>query len=441
MRCKVLIADDEPSHRRVLREAVARLGHEVITAVNGAEAVALFERETPDLVLLDMKMPEMDGFAALEALRGRDPNVLVVMVTAFGTIESAVQAIKSGAFDFLAKPIDHGHLHTVITKALEHHRLRRENHLLREELRALHPDLIAESPRMKEVLRAAERIAQSQATVLLTGETGTGKGVVARLIHRLSPRASRPFVKVNCPSIPADLLETEFFGHEKGAFTGAEERRRGRFELADGGTLFLDEIGDLPIALQTKLLRVLEDKEFERVGSAHTIKVDVRIIAATNRDLEKALRDGSFREDLFYRLHVANLHIPPLRERPEDIEPLAFYFLHKHAADSGKRIRHIAPDALQSLKQHLWRGNVRELENTIQRAVLMAEGDTIEVSHLALPILAPAATAPASITLAEMEKQFILQTLARCGGNRTQCAKLLGLSVRGLRYKLRKFGM
>ena len=441
MRYKILIADDEPSHRRVLRDAVARLGHDVITAINGVEAIALFEGETPDLVLLDMKMPEMDGFAALAELRQRDPNVLVVMVTAYGTIEGAVQAIKSGAFDFLAKPIDNEHLRTVIAKALEHHRLRTENHLLREELRVLHPDLITESPCMKEVLRTAERIAQSQATVLLTGETGTGKGVVARLIHRLSPRAPMPFVKVNCPSIPSDLLETEFFGHEKGAFTGADERRVGRFELADGGTLFLDEIGDLPTSLQTKLLRVLEDKEFERVGSPRTLKVDVRIIAATNRDLEKALRDGAFREDLFYRLNVASLHIPPLRERPEDIAPLALYFLHKHAADSGKRIKRIALDALQSLKQHHWRGNVRELENTIQRAVLLTEGDTIESSHLALPTAAPATTAPADVTLAEMEKQFILRTLERCGGNRTQCAKTLGLSVRGLRYKLRRYGL
>jgi two-component system NtrC family response regulator len=440
---RILVADDTERYRHAVEVALLPQGYEVLTASSGAETLRQVEQGKPDLLLLDLRMPDLDGLEVLARAKDLQPDLLVIIMAAHGTVEQAAQAMKEGAHDVIAKPFELGHLRLVVEKAAEYFDLLHRNRYLPDSLRRNYPDLIGSSPPMMEVLNLLERVAPTSANVLILGETGTGKELLARAVHQRSPRAAQPFVPLNCAAIPEPLLESELFGHERGAFTDAVSMQIGKFQLADGGTLFLDEIGDMSLSLQAKLLRVLETQAFERLGGTRTIQVDVRVIAATHRDLTQHLRQGTFREDLFYRLNVFPIAVPPLRERGEDLELLAYFFLDRFARRHGKNIRKISPAALRLLKRHDWPGNVRELENRLERAVIMADGDTLLPLHLPPPLRPAAARGghalPVGLTLAELERRFILQTLERCGGNRTEAAQSLGISLRGLQYKLKRY--
>jgi len=370
----------------MLRHALEAQGHVVIEARDQREAVAALQAERPAVVLSDLRLPEGDGFGVLRAAKELDPELPVIVMTAFGSIQDAVAAMKEGALDFLAKPVDPDHLLLMVERALAQRRMVTENILLKEELaqRRGAPQIVGEDPGLKQVSMALHRAAATDTTVLLEGESGTGKELFARALHALSPRADGPFVAINCAAIPENLLETELFGHEKGAFTGAAMRKPGKFELAHRGTLFLDEIGDMPLSLQPKILRALEEKSFERVGGTSPIRVDVRVVAATNRNLRAAVAARQYREDLYFRLSVFPITIPPLRERPADIPMLAKYFLDRFCRDMNKKPLTLAPSAVQELLAYGWPGNVRELQNCIERAVILTEGDTIHARHLSL---------------------------------------------------------
>ncbi len=445
----ILIIDDEAKMRRILELNLGEDGFSTFSAADAESGLKLLHRESVDLVLTDVKLPGMDGMEFLQAVKRFNAALPVVVMTAFGTVESAVEAIKAGAGNYVLKPFSLDEMRMVVRKELDVRRLRDENRSLREALqkRFQHPNVVARSPKMQEVLATVERVAPTNSTVLLGGESGVGKDLIARAIHEKSRRASGPFVKINSTAIPENLLESELFGFEKGAFTGATASKPGKFELADKGTLFLDEIGDIPPATQVKLLRVLQEREFERLGGTRTLKVDVRLVAATNRDLRAALEGGSFREDLYYRLNVVPIDIPPLREHKEDIPELVNLFLARSSSDSGKEFTGIAPDALKSLMNHHWPGNVRELHNIIERAAALGKGPVLQAADIHFDpqrtktMNSSGALLPEGMTLEAWEDEMIREALRRAQGNKSQAARMLGLSRNALRYRLAKIGL
>ena len=443
----ILVVDDEPPQLELIGGFLKKQGFEVTLAESGEKALQRFRRESFDLVLTDQKMPNLSGLDLLKAVRAVNPETPVIVVTAYGSIETAVSAIKAGATDYLTKPLNLDELLHRIEKVREHHRLVLENRDLREELGERHriEGIIGESGRMLEVFSLVRRVAPSEATVLIRGESGTGKELIAKAIHFASPRASGPLVKVNCAALPETLLESELFGHEKGAFTGALVTRKGRFEVASGGTIFLDEIGDLPTHLQAKLLRVLQEREFERVGSSKPISIDVRILAATHRDLERLLKAGQFRDDLYYRLNVVTIVLPPLRERRQDLPLFMDHLLRVFAEKNGKKIRGFTSEAREALLRYDYPGNVRELENIIERASVITRGDVICRADLPISIQEPEVEESSSktdlpVVVERLERRLIREALARSGGVQTRAAEQLGITERALRYKLKKYG-
>lgn len=439
---KILVADDDRLMRNFIAETLRRQGKEVILAADGQEAIAKLEEESFDLILSDVQMPLQDGLAVLKKAKALHPQALVILATAFGSVESAVEAMRLGAFHYLIKPFSPEALESALEKAEEHTRLIKENRFYREEQK--NTRLIGQSPAIKNIFRDLQKIAQSQASVFITGESGTGKEVIAGAIHELSLRASYPFIKVNCAAIPETLIESEFFGHERGSFTGAHARKTGRFELADKGTLLLDEVTEIPLSLQPKLLRAIQELEFERVGGTKPLKVNLRFIATSNRNMKEAIETKIFREDLFYRLNVVPIHIPPLRQRPEDILPLAHHFLSKFCIENHKSLKTLSSSTEQKLLDYPWPGNVRELGNIIERTVVLTERSLIEpddlhLTPLSCPVPAPTLPTPTGLTLHQMEKELILSTLQTHHHNRTKAAQTLGISVRTLRNKLHEY--
>ena len=448
MKARILVVEDEEKLRRVIELQLQSAGHEVQQARTAEDALPL--SSTADLILTDLRLPGMDGLAFLEQLRKRSVSAPVIVMTAFGTVEGAVQAMKAGAADFLPKPFSMDHLMTVVDKTLEVRNLREENSALRQQLGGRYDfaNIIGSSPPMIEILDTVRRIAPKTSTVLLQGESGVGKDLVARAIHYQSPRRSRPFVKISCTAIPEHLMESELFGYEKGAFTGATQAKPGKFEQADTGTVFLDEIGDVPLQIQVKLLRVIQEREFERLGSNKSRVVDVRVIAATNADLRKAITNGTFREDLYYRLNVVPLLIPPLRERRSDIRRLVERFVHKYTEELGSAVSSITEAAMEVLIAHDWPGNVRQLENVIERSVLLCEGTTLDAPDIKLdrstsapPQAGSTVFLPEGVTLDEHERALIREALHRASGNKSHAARLLGLSRNALRYRLTQMGI
>ena len=439
----ILVADDDTDIRDILKDSLISLGASVITAAHGRECLNLAEASVPELILLDIEMPVMNGLDVLKELRQRGSEIPVIVITAYGTIARAVQAMKQGAYDFITKPFDLDHVALTIGKALERERLKRGLERLSEEVGERYRLVGGESPRMRIAIDTARKAAASKSTALLLGESGTGKEIFARAIHNWSGRNDEPFVAINCVGLSKDLLESELFGHEKGAFTGATQRRIGRFELANGGTIFLDEVTELPIDTQVKLLRVLQEGEFERVGSSATIKVDVRVIAASNRDLEEVVANGNFRSDLFYRLNVFPLQAPPLRDRNGDIPLLVNLFLSKFGKKLGRQVRGVSQKAMESMTNYNWPGNVRELQNVVERAVVLAGGPIVDVddsmiqSHGAIPN-------PAMDTLERMEREHILRVLAATHWvihGQKGAAEILGINPSTLRSRMNKLGI
>ena len=445
----ILIVEDEAKMRRLLELDLGEEGFTTLSAGDAETGLKLLRENTVDLVVTDLKLPGMNGLDFLQAVKHQNAALPVIVMTAFGTVETAVEAMKAGASDYVLKPFSLAEMRMVIHKELDVHKLREENRSLREALgkRYAHPNVVARSPKMQEVLATLERVAPTNSTVLLGGESGVGKDLIARAIHEKSRRARGPFIKINSSAIPENLLESELFGYEKGAFTGANASKPGKFELADKGTLFLDEIGDVPPAIQVKLLRVLQEREFERLGGTRTIKVDVRLIAATNRDLRAALEEGTFREDLYYRLNVVPIDIAPLRDRKEDIPDLAGLFMERFCGGSGTPVKGIAPETVRILVNYHWPGNVRELQNIIERACALAKGDVIEPADIHLdtrPVRAGTSEnhfLPEGMTLERWEDEMIHEALRRASGNKSQAARLLGLSRNALRYRLSKIGI
>ena len=444
---RVLVVDDELAQRELVGGFLRKQGFEVAEAPDGRTALERFRKEPFDLLLTDQRMPGLSGLELLEAARAVTPAVSMIIMTAYGTIETAVAAIKGGAADYLTKPLNLDELLHRIAQVRERQRLIMENRELREALQERHrvEGIIGESGRMQEVLSLVRRVAGSDATILIQGESGTGKELIARAIHYASPRAGAPLVSVNCAALPETLLESELFGHEKGAFTGAVAARKGRFELADGGSLFLDEIGDLPLHLQVKLLRVLQEREFERVGSSRPVSVDVRLLAATHRDLEALVRAGRFRDDLYYRINVVSIALPPLRERREDIPLLLDHFVEKFARRNGKRISGLTRDAREALLRYDYPGNVRELENLVERAVVLTRDEVIGLEDLPLGVKEregeTSGETSLTVRVEGLERRMIREALDRADGVQTRAAEILGISERVLRYKLKKYGL
>jgi two-component system response regulator AtoC len=445
-----LVVDDERKIRRILGVLLERMGIDAVAAEGGSEALERFESEKVDLVLTDLKMPGLGGLELLRELRARDADVPVIVLTAHGTVETAVEAMKLGAVDYLVKPLDVDAIEVIIRRALDLHRYQSENRYFREreeEAPAAFESLVGSSPAMQQVYELVRRIAPTRSTVLITGETGTGKELVARAIHNLSPRREHLFVPLNCAAIPADLLESELFGHTRGAFTGAQSQRAGKFEVAHGGTLFLDEIGDMPYLLQAKLLRVVQEGVIERIGSNKAITVDVRVVSSTHRDLPARIREGLFREDLYYRLHVFNVHLPPLRERREDVAHLAADFLGRFARELGRETPRLSKDALRLLEGHAWPGNVRELQNLMERAAVLAAGPEVDASFFSMLVPAGPGRPPEAVreglalqpAIEEVERKVILRALGAADDNKAQAARLLGISERTLWYKLKRY--
>ena len=447
MKATILVVEDEEKLRRVIELQLKTAGYEVEQAGTAEDALKLADRA--DVILTDLRLPGQSGVELLNELRGQDSRTPVIVMTAFGSIETAVEAMKAGAVDFLPKPFSLDHLMTVIEKALELKNLRNENRELRAELsqRYEFDNIVGRSDAMREIFATIDRVAPTRATVLLCGESGVGKDMIARAIHHHSPRADRPFVKINCTALPENLMESELFGYEKGAFTGANTTKPGKFEQADTGTVFLDEIGDVPGSIQVKLLRILQEREFERLGSNKTRHIDVRVLAATNVDLRAALEQGTFREDLYYRLNVLPINIPPLRDRKEDIPFLANHFIRKFKKDLGSPIESISEGAMERLLAYHWPGNVRELENVIERSMVLASGKVLEAADIKLD-LAPKTRAaavdsflPEGMTLDQFEQSIIKEALQRANGNKSQAARLLGLTRNALRYRLSQMGI
>jgi DNA-binding NtrC family response regulator len=440
----ILVVDDEANARTALAELLKDEGYRVETAADGFKALGKLEEAPPDVVLTDLKMPGMGGVELLEKVRTQDPEIVVVVMTAFGAVDTAVDAMRKGAADYLTKPLNMAELLLVLERELERQRLRREAGSLRERLaeRYRFENIIGDAPSMQTVFKTVAQIASSRASVLISGESGTGKELIAAAIHQRSPRAKGAFVKLHCAALAETLLESELFGHERGSFTGAAGRREGRFHQAHGGTLFLDEIGEISPSVQVKLLRFLQEHEFERVGGNETIRVDVRVIAATNRDLKAEVARGRFREDLYYRLNVINLEMPALRERPSDVSLLATFFLRKYAAENGKTLEGFSDEALARLRGYAWPGNVRELENVVERAVVLSTRPTITPAELPVhlaPAPAPGGISIPGATMDEIEHYAITKTLEGTGGSTTKAAEMLGISVRKIQYKLHEY--
>ncbi|MBM4274411.1 MAG: sigma-54-dependent Fis family transcriptional regulator [Deltaproteobacteria bacterium] len=449
----ILVVDDERNYLTVMEALLGEAGYEVFTAISGLEALKVAGATELDLVLTDMKMPKMSGIELLEELRRLYPDLPVILMTAFGTVEKAVTAMKKGAFDYILKPFKNEEILVTIAKALDHRHLILQNRMLSRELEDKFgtSNIVGESRVMQEILALVKRVAQSRATVLVTGESGTGKELIARAIHLNSARSNKPFISVNCAALTETLLESELFGHERGAFTHAVAMRKGRFELADGGTLFLDEVAEMSPALQVKVLRVLQEMEFERVGGTRTIKVDVRVVAASNRELREEVEAGRFREDLFYRLNVVHLNVSPLRQRQEDIPLLAAHFIKKYALENVRGQVRITPDAIKALLQYPWPGNVRELENVIERAVILCGDNLITPQDLPAELGAAAAEpkldidrfiplhTPLNEALEHIEEQMIRRALEQSGNVQVRAAELLGITKSLLQYKLKKY--
>jgi two-component system response regulator HydG len=451
---KILIVDDDPGHLVTLKTIIRSWGYSAQTAEDGAEAVALVASEPVDLVLMDVRMARMSGIEALEKITAYNPSIPVIIMTAYSSVESAVEALKTGAYDYLIKPLDFEVLKLTLERAHDHAGLRTENQMLKEQLRADFDitNIIGKSQAMKELLDMLAMAAPSEATVLITGESGTGKELIARSLHVNSPRRDYPLVTVNCAALTETLLESELFGHEKGAFTGADKRREGRFMQANKGTIFLDEIGEMSAVMQAKLLRVLQEREIQRVGSDQVLKVDVRIVTATNRDLKADVGAGRFREDLFYRLNVMQLKVPPLRDRRDDIPLLAHHFLKKYGERNRKPAKGFSPLAMDMLIKHDWPGNVRELENAVERAVILMTGEHVTENQLPITIVpeqpdsggveaAGISFTEGTRSLEEIEKEAILATLKATEGNKSETARRLGITRKTLHNKLKAYGM
>ena len=443
----ILVIDDEETMRDSCQQTLSRNGNRVAVAEDGSKGLAMLKRESFDVVILDLKMPGLSGMEVLKKIKENDPEAIVIVITGYATVESAVEAMKRGAYDFIPKPFTPDSLRMIVKRALEKRELALENVLLRGELKAgFGPEVIVgQSESMKKVEELVQKVGPTHTTVLISGESGTGKELVARAIHRHSARRDKPFVVVDCGSLVENLFESELFGHVKGSFTGATATKYGRFELANGGTLFFDEIGNISINIQTKLLRVLQEREITKVGSSQVIKVDVRIVAATNKDLQKAVKAGTFREDLFYRLSVVPIALPVLRERRDDIPLLANHFLAKYNKKRGKNIRAISNRAMEALIEYSWPGNVRELENAIERAVVLAENEVIKPSDLLYYGLTVETVSKSDThevqRLVDVEREHIAKTLKMFNGHRGEAAKSLGIDRKTLRLKLKKYGI
>ncbi|MFW5810485.1 MAG: sigma-54-dependent transcriptional regulator [Thermodesulfobacteriota bacterium] len=449
----ILVVDDDPAHRVTLQAILKSWAYAVETAADGTECVQMVEEKSYDLILMDVRMAVMSGLDALKKIKEYNPAIPVLIMTAYSSVESAVEALKSGAYDYLTKPLDFEVLKLTLERALEHAGLKSENRLLKDRLDGDFDfkNIIGKSPAMKRLIDMVATVAPSEATVLITGESGTGKELIARCVHYNSARKDKPLVTVNCAALTETLLESELFGHEKGAFTGADRRREGRFMQANGGSIFLDEIAEMSPMMQAKLLRVVQEQELQRVGGDALIQVDVRTIAATNRDLVKAVESGDFRDDLYYRLNVVSLHIPPLRERQEDVPLLAQHFLNKYADKNRKTVKGFTPAAMDLLLRHAWPGNVRELENAVERAVILVPGEFISEKELPFSITDPAEESPrdkvfppeASTprSLEEVEKSAILSALKAADGNKSEAARALGINRKTLHKKLKSYGI
>ena len=440
-KAKVLVVDDEQLVRESLRDWLTESGYEVFTAENGSQALELIEKERLGIVLADLVMPGMDGIELMKRAKETHPNVAVIIITAYGSIATAIAAMKEGAYDYIEKPFCPERMELLVEKLVEHQNLVEENISLRQRLEDRHhfENIIAKSHKMQQVIEVIKTVARSNASVIIVGDTGTGKELVARAIHSQSHRRDKPFVAVSCAALPESLLESELFGHERGAFTGAVAQRKGRFELAHRGTLFLDEIGEISANMQVHLLRVLEEKQITRVGGTEPVKMDTRLVSATNKDLKMAVKEGRFREDLYYRLNVVTIELPPLRERREDIPLLAQHFLAKFAVENQKEISAFSPEAMDFIMNYHWPGNVRELENAIERAVILAKDNVITLAELPQEHLAPL---PSSLRdLREVEREHILGVLAQTGGNYSEAARILGVTRMTLYNKAKAFGM
>jgi DNA-binding NtrC family response regulator len=437
---RILVVDDEQVVRESLREWFAEDGYTVAVAASGREALQAVGQAPWDILLVDIKMPGMDGLELQRRLKEITPDALVIIMTAYASVDTAVQALKDGAYDYVAKPFDPEELERLVGKAIERQQLMRENQQLKEQIAAADgtDELIGRSPEIEQVRALVTSVAPTDTTVLITGENGTGKELVARIIHRASPRRTMPLVVANCAGLPEGLIESELFGHERGAFPGAQYRRKGKFELADGGTLFLDEIGDLNPKTQIDLLRVLEERRITRVGGTEDLPVDFRVIAATNRNLTEAVAEGSFRQDLYYRLNVFCIILPPLRARPADLEPLARHFLERSAREMGRPARDFSPEALELLAGYGWPGNVRELQNAIERAVVLQRGEMIQIADLPLAVSDLPST---TLSLEEVEKRHIQQVLDQLDGNVTRAARALGIDRVTLYNKIRRYDL
>ncbi|MEO6163698.1 MAG: sigma-54 dependent transcriptional regulator [Candidatus Binatia bacterium] len=441
----ILVVDDDPYIQEALKDRLESLGYQVMLASDGKQALEMIGQQTPQMAFLDIEMPGMKGLEVLNEIRRQEKDIPVVMITAYGTIDIAVEAMKEGAADFVAKPFKGSHIALVVQRTMEQQRLRRGIEVLTQEVDKRYQMVPGKSEKIAQATQAAKKAATTRSTILLLGESGVGKELFARAIHSWSERHDRPFVAINCAGLSKDLLESELFGYERGAFTGAQQRKKGKIELAHGGTVFLDEIGDISEEIQAKLLRFLQEREFERVGGTELISVDVRIIAATNRNLEAAVKDGKFREDLFYRINVIPITLPPLRERKEDIPELAEFFLRRFAQESKKDFLRIADDAMVKLMAHDWPGNVRELANVIERAVVLGEPPAIQADGLPMEILAVSrpSTANAHLnyqeTVDEYRREVIVRALQQTNGNRTAAAKILGLERAYLQKLLKSF--
>jgi len=450
MKSRILVVDDEPSHRKMIEAVLSAEGYEISQADDGQTAIVAVEDRFYDLVIMDIRMPKISGIEALKKIKAISPGIPIIIMTAYASVGTAVEALKSGAYDYLIKPLDIEELKILVAKALRFRQLEQENVYLKERLndRVDFSKILGRGPAMNSLFETMALVAPSEATVLIVGESGTGKELIASAVHQNSPRKDRPLIRVNCAALPETLLESELFGHEKGAFTGAIARKQGRFQLAHNSSIFLDEIAEMAPATQAKILRVLQEREFEPVGSSQTFKVDTRIIAATNKNLEEEIKAGRFREDLYYRINVVTLVVPPMRERREDIPLLADFFLKQYAEKNNRPIKGFTPRAVDLLMRYDWPGNVRELENVVERAVIMARGDMItplEFPDVLQDLDEEAKASPLALTagrsLKEVEKVMILRTLEETGGNRTHAAMSLGISRRTLQLKLKEYGI
>ena len=460
---KILVADDEINMRKVLRAMLQIEGYDVVVAEDGEQALTMLRERAADVLITDLRMPRRDGLSLLDAVRKEFPEVPVIMMTAHGTVDSAVAALRRGAFDYILKPFDQSEMKMVVAKAAKTLELNRANIKIEPESESGRYQIIGNSQRMQDIYQIIERVADTPSTVLITGESGTGKELIATALHEHSARKAQPFIKINCAAIPKTLIESELFGYEKGAFTGAVGSKPGRFELADGGSIFLDEIGEIPGEMQVKLLRAIQESEFERVGGIKTIRVNVRLITATNRDLKKEIEAGNFREDLFFRLNVVPIHLPALRDRPEDVELLAKHFVHKYNRKLKKHVESFTPEAIECLASYPWPGNIRELENVVERTLLFTDAEIVPVSELPpevrgaaderRPIVAvPARSAPLVVGDAsmkeivkqatiEIERDLIVKALEGTSGNVTQAAKVLKISRKGLQLKMKELNL